>query len=86
MYFRFPSHDTLFAIHSSILTRQLLNNTVNKYNGTVLKLGDIIVQLEINFHAKILSVFSPTAIKFHYIFNLKDMKSVFQVKYYYVPN
>ncbi|XP_025202252.1 dynein beta chain, ciliary-like, partial [Melanaphis sacchari] len=73
----FPSHDALYTIYSSILT-QHLKNPVNKFNSTVLKLADIIVQLAINFHEKILTVFLPTAIKFHYIFNLRDMSNVFQ--------
>lgn len=85
MYFRFPSRDALYSIYSSILT-QHLKNPVNKFNSTVLKLGDLIVQLAINFHDKILTVFLPTAIKFHYIFNLRDMSNVFQVKSYSVPN
>jgi len=85
IYFRFPSRDALYTIYSSILT-QHLKNPVNKFNGTVLKLGDLIVQLAINFHEKIISVFLPTAIKFHYIFNLRDMSNVFQVKSYSVPN
>jgi len=85
MYFRFPSRDALYTIYSSILT-QHLKNPVNKFNGTVLKLGDLIVQLAINFHDKILTVFLPTAIKFHYIFNLRDMSNVFQVISYSVPN
>lgn len=85
MYFRFPSRDALYSIYSSILT-QHLKNPVNKFNSTVLKLGDLIVQLAINFHDKILTVFLPTAIKFHYIFNLRDMSNVFQVKSYSMPN
>lgn len=85
MFFRFPSRDALYTIYFSILT-QHLKNPVNKFNNTVLKLADIIVQLAINFHEKILTVFLPTAIKFHYIFNLRDMSNVFQVKSYYLPN
>ncbi|CAI6373183.1 unnamed protein product [Macrosiphum euphorbiae] len=73
----FPSRDALVTIYTSILS-QHLKNPVNKFNSTVSKLGDLIVQLSINFHEKILSVFLPTAVKFHYIFNLRDMSNVFQ--------
>lgn len=53
---------------------------MNKFNNTVIKLAGLIVQLAINFHEKVQTVFLPTAIKFHYTFNLRDMSNVFQVK------
>lgn len=80
LFFRFPSQESLFTIYSSILT-QHLKNPSNKFNFNVIKLADLIVQVAINFHYKIQTVFLPTAIKFHYIFNLRDMSNVFQVKY-----
>ncbi|VVC32244.1 Hypothetical protein CINCED_3A002285 [Cinara cedri] len=73
----FPSQEALFTIYSSILS-QHLRNPINKFNNSVIKLTDLIVQLAINFHNKILTIFLPTAIKFHYTFNLRDMSNVFQ--------
>lgn len=80
--FRSPSNEALYTIYSSILT-QHLKNPANKFNSTVIKLADPIVQLAINFHNKIQTIFLPTAIKFHYIFNLRDMSNVFQVHFFF---
>lgn len=76
--FRFPSPEALNTIYFTILT-QHLKNPANKFNNSVIKLANLIVQLAINFHNKILTIFLPTAIKFHYVFNLRDMSNVFQV-------
>jgi len=78
LLFSFPSNEALHMIYSSILS-QHLKNPINKFNLNIIRLVDVIVQLAISFHNKILTVFLPTAIKFHYLFNLRDMSNVFQV-------
>lgn len=85
LFIRFPSQESLFTIYSSILT-QHLKHPPNKFNATVTRLADLIVQVAINFHNKIQTIFLPTAIKFHYLFNLRDMSNVFQVKYSSIYN
>ena len=52
---------------------------MNKFSLPVRKLVAPIVNATIQLHTKCAMVFNPTAIKFHYIFNLRDLSNVFQV-------
>ena len=46
----------------------------------VQKSVDKIVTAALNLHQKVATTFLPTAIKFHYIFNLRDLSNIFQVR------
>ncbi|XP_023310922.1 dynein beta chain, ciliary-like, partial [Anoplophora glabripennis] len=73
----FPGIDSLMTIYHSILT-QHLNNSEYKFPSVVTKLSVNIVNASIALHHKVMQIFLPTAVKFHYIFNLRDISNVFQ--------
>ena len=73
----FPSAESLFTIYNAILSDHL-ENTGNKFTFLVRKMCTNVVNATLQLHAKVSQVFSPTAIKFHYIFNLRDLSNVFQ--------
>lgn len=73
----FPNNDSLTTIYSSILNQHFLN-AEQKFNVCITKLTGNIVAASLALHNKIASVFLPTAVKFHYIFNIRDLSNVFQ--------
>ena len=72
-----PGADALFTIYNSILSDHL-DNPLNKFQVHVKRMCSTVVNATIALHAKCATVFSPTAVKFHYIFNLRDLSNVFQ--------
>lgn len=65
-------------IYSSILN-QHFGNFENRIPQVASKLADNVIEATIWLHNKVNSVFLPTATKFHYIFNLRDLSNIFQV-------
>lgn len=66
-------------IYLSILSQHFAN-VEHRFPQCVSRLAENIVTASLALHHKVASVFLPTAIKFHYIFNLRDLSNVFQVK------
>ncbi|XP_056673432.1 dynein axonemal heavy chain 9 isoform X2 [Monodelphis domestica] len=71
----FPGVDALYSIYSTILTQHL---KLGNFPASLLNSTPRLINLAITFHQKIAATFLPTAIKFHYIFNLRDFSNIFQ--------
>lgn len=72
----FPGMDALSTIYSTILTQHL---KVGNFPVPLQKTTQQLINLALSLHQKVTSSFLPTAIKFHYIFNLRDLSNIFQV-------
>ncbi|KAK2575931.1 hypothetical protein KPH14_007294 [Odynerus spinipes] len=73
----FPNSDSLTTIYASILSQHLAN-IEHKFPLCVTELCPNIVQASIQLHHRCAQMFLPTAVKFHYIFNLRDLSNCFQ--------
>ncbi|XP_054988433.1 dynein axonemal heavy chain 17 [Sorex araneus] len=71
----FPGQEALTAIYSSILGQHLAYRAVPM---VVQRLSGQLVASALALHQKVTTTFLPTAIKFHYIFNLRDLSNIFQ--------
>ncbi|EDQ88776.1 outer dynein arm heavy chain beta [Monosiga brevicollis MX1] len=70
-----PGSEALTHIYTSLFTGHLKHAG---FSSSVLKVADKVVQAAIAVHNKVSSTFLPTAIKFHYLFNLRDLSNLFQ--------
>ncbi|KGL72843.1 Dynein heavy chain 9, axonemal, partial [Tinamus guttatus] len=70
-----PGQDALSGIYSTILMQHLANGN---FSEAVQKSTQQLISLALGLHQKVAATFLPTAIKFHYIFNLRDFSNIFQ--------
>ncbi|OAF71285.1 Axonemal beta dynein heavy chain 17 [Intoshia linei] len=70
-----PGLDSLSVIYSTVLNQFL---TIGKFSQSIKKAANSVVQAAIYLHQKVTNLLLPTAIKFHYIFNLRDLSNIFQ--------
>ncbi len=72
----FPGTEALRTIYQSILQGHV---TSGGFSQQIQKNAEKLINAALELHAKITASFLPTAIKFHYIFNLRDLSNIFQV-------
>lgn len=66
------------TIYSQIL-EQHVTDPQRKFNPAVQKFTGPLMDAALYLHDRISAAFLPTAIKFHYVFNLRDLSNIFQV-------
>ncbi|XP_009879601.1 PREDICTED: dynein heavy chain 17, axonemal [Charadrius vociferus] len=71
----FPGQEALLTVYSTILAQHL---ALQKMPPAVQKLQPQLVAAALALHQKVAATFLPTAIKFHYLFNLRDLSNIFQ--------
>ncbi|XP_059853521.1 dynein axonemal heavy chain 17 [Delphinus delphis] len=71
----FPGQEALMSIYSTILAQHLAYQSVPM---VVQKMSNHLVASALALHQKVTSTFLPTAVKFHYVFNLRDLSNIFQ--------
>ncbi|XP_064861656.1 dynein axonemal heavy chain 11 [Oncorhynchus nerka] len=79
----FPSAEALATIFTSILSAHFLQGGFSY--GVSRSVGTLI-QAAICLHQKVSQNFLPTAIRFHYIFNLRDLSNIFQGILFALPD
>lgn len=70
----FPGLEALETIYIGILSQHLAEGFAQQ----VQKYANSLVRGALELHKRVTASFLPTAIKFHYIFNLRDLSNIFQ--------
>uniref|UniRef100_A0A673VKH9 Dynein axonemal heavy chain 17 n=1 Tax=Suricata suricatta TaxID=37032 RepID=A0A673VKH9_SURSU len=71
----FPGQEALTTIYNTILAQHLAFRSAPM---VVQRMSTQLVASALALHQKVTATFLPTAIKFHYVFNLRDLSNIFQ--------
>ncbi|XP_066237508.1 dynein axonemal heavy chain 17 isoform X2 [Saccopteryx leptura] len=71
----FPGQEALMTIYSTILSQHLAYRSAPM---VVQRMTSQLVASALALHQKVTTTFLPTAIRFHYVFNLRDLSNIFQ--------
>lgn len=77
----FPGSDAMNHIYNSILSQHIAN-PANKFNPKIADACEMVVSTAIAFHQRMNQAFLPTATKFHYNFNVRDLANIFSVSFF----
>lgn len=72
-----PGEDTLHHIYGSILSSHL-ESPSQGFTKEIRSIGSLLVRVGIALHRRVEYAFLPTALKFHYLFNLRDLTGIYQ--------
>ncbi|XP_061387676.1 dynein beta chain, ciliary, partial [Musca vetustissima] len=72
-----PSEATLQYIYGRILSTHL-DNPLNTFSKEIKSIAPLLVRVGIALHRRMEASFLPTAVKFHYIFNMRDLTNIYQ--------
>jgi dynein heavy chain len=62
----------------TIIFRSIISGHLQQFTKPVRELASKLVQATIELHSKVSKEFLPTAVKFHYQFNLREISNIFQ--------
>ncbi|KAL5110547.1 Dynein beta chain ciliary [Taenia crassiceps] len=71
----FPDEEAVQSIYTTIMGQHFRNNNMVP---SIVKMVPDLITAAIAVHNKITSTFLPTAVCFHYVFNLRDLSNIFQ--------
>ncbi|NWV39884.1 DYH17 protein, partial [Grantiella picta] len=79
----FPSREALHQVYGAILEQHLARQSLP---AALRKMQAQLVAAALALHQRVASNYLPTAIKFHYIFNLRDLSNIFQGLLFSTPD
>ncbi|KQS52177.1 uncharacterized protein Dere_GG12117, isoform B [Drosophila erecta] len=72
-----PGEETLHHIYGNILSSHL-ESPAQGFSKEIRSIGSLLVRVGIALHRRVEYAFLPTALKFHYLFNLRDLTGIYQ--------